>query len=161
MRPIQCATLVPPWHPLHWHRKRQNKHTPHLRKSWNETKKSSLRFRSFLGTTKKTPYDYRADRFRPISGSHFQLEVEKRHPGIKAKIDTEKVSENVAIEANRQNGTRNHILFQFVWVRRTILRIEGCRNLCKSMKHACGNWVRNRYAEFNENETKMEPTWNQ
>ena len=38
VRPIQCATLAPPWHPLHWHRKRQKKHARNINISskWNK-----------------------------------------------------------------------------------------------------------------------------
>ena len=36
-------------------------------------------------------------------------------------------------------------------------RIQGPRNQCKLMKNACENRTRKRYAELNENETRIEP----
>ena len=34
VRPIQCATLAPPWHPLHWHRKRKKHHARNIKKKY-------------------------------------------------------------------------------------------------------------------------------
>ena len=48
---------------------------------------------------------------------------------------------------------------RFTAIKRWFGRIQGSRNLCKSMKNACENWVRKRYAELNENGATMEPKW--
>ena len=48
---------------------------------------------------------------------------------------------------------------RFTIVKRWFRRIQGSRNLYKSMNIACKNWVRKRYAELNENGAKMEPKW--
>ena len=133
VRPIQCATLAPPWHPLQWHRKRQKKHTRNIKHTlkWvpksmpgrqQFDQKSSLRFRSVLAT-KKSQCSLSCGQIWIHFGSHFQLKVEIRDSKINTKIDTDKASENVAIEVKR--GTK---------VRRSILRIEGSRYRCTPMK---------------------------
>ena len=48
---------------------------------------------------------------------------------------------------------------RFTIVKRWFRRIHGSRSLYKSMKNACENRVRKRYAELNENGAKMEPKW--
>ena len=45
----------------------------------------------------------------------------------------------------------------FTVVKRWFGRIQGSRNLCKSMKHACENRIRKRNAELKDNGVKMEP----